>query len=467
MIKIDRVLKKENGWIVSLTSSENLSQDLKFRSFRSECEKFCFSKISLTNRLQLTENKSVYIPYLYNKLRLRGVVSSLIKSINNRNYKFLYKIIKKTEQKRGISNISPTKSLKFNGSSVAVVTHSMRRLGAELLALNIAKTLYENGYNVITLSKTGGGLEHEFWRYSSEVINLEEKSLDYSLKRLKQSSCSGAICNTVVTGDVSLFLSAHDIDVIALIHELPEAIQTLKAEELLIDQYRYSVKMVFPANYVKTMVMKKFNLPVNEDVLVQPQGLYIKTEKLPYDTAFYEVSKKIKVETKRITLLGVGNTTKRKGFDVFIEIAKKLPHFQFVWVGRKEESFYKRSVRGAPSNFIYAGEQFDLSPFYSVSSLLLMTSREDPFPSVVLEAASIGVCTVGFKDGGGFSDFLPDNLLVSTLDPHAFAEKCTTLLSEPRKLTEIGKNLQRRVAEKHSYYNYVMKLLSLFKEERK
>ena len=35
-------------------------------------------------------------------------------------------------------------------------------------------------------------------------------------------------------------------------------------------------------------------------------------------------------------IAGVGNTTERKGFDIFLQIAALIPECEFIWAGKKE-----------------------------------------------------------------------------------------------------------------------------------
>ena len=47
-----------------------------------------------------------------------------------------------------------------------------------------------------------------------------------------------------------------------------------------------------------------------------------------------------------------------------------------------------------------------MQALYSASSVYALTSREDPFPTVALEALSVGVPVVAFEDSGGIPGFL-------------------------------------------------------------
>ncbi|MEI8597166.1 glycosyltransferase, partial [Vibrio sp. M60_M31a] len=64
------------------------------------------------------------------------------------------------------------------------------------------------------------------------------------------------------------------------------------------------------------------------------------------------------------------------------------------------------------SNLVLLGYLKDinlLTTIYSAASVLCLTSREEPFGSIVLEAMNQGTPVVGFIGAGGFQDVVRDN----------------------------------------------------------
>lgn len=114
------------------------------------------------------------------------------------------------------------------------------------------------------------------------------------------------------------------------------------------------------------------------------------------------------IDTALPLVIGCGEAGWRKGADLFVDVARRVNAeraAQFAWIGRRQRSFsrlldHDTSMSGLDQRLCWVGEVSDVSPYYGAASLLLMTSREDPQPLVVLEAAGWGTPTVGFEIGG-------------------------------------------------------------------
>jgi glycosyltransferase involved in cell wall biosynthesis len=124
----------------------------------------------------------------------------------------------------------------------------------------------------------------------------------------------------------------------------------------------------------------------------------------------------------RFTVGGCGSLHWRKGSDLFLSVAYELvvrrgiTDVDFVWLGGDHDSEeagqrtddlvrlgLEDQVRFAPPMNDPAG-----SGWYESLDAFLLTSREDPFPLVIHEAAAAGVPIVGFAGCGGFDEFARD-----------------------------------------------------------
>lgn len=104
-------------------------------------------------------------------------------------------------------------------------------------------------------------------------------------------------------------------------------------------------------------------------------------------------------ENKKI-LLGVAYAwTDKKGLDVFIELAERLPEcFQIILVGTDE-----KVDRRLPENIlsVHRTENVqELAEIYSTADIFVNPTREDNFPTVNLEALACGLPVVTFQTGG-------------------------------------------------------------------
>jgi len=97
-------------------------------------------------------------------------------------------------------------------------------------------------------------------------------------------------------------------------------------------------------------------------------------------------------------ILQVAQQTPRKGIYDFISIARKLPEYQFVWVGgfaygpfSSEKNDVQKAIQSAPSNLIFTGFVDDISAAYAAADVFLFPSYKEIMPMSILEALSSGL----------------------------------------------------------------------------
>ena len=98
----------------------------------------------------------------------------------------------------------------------------------------------------------------------------------------------------------------------------------------------------------------------------------------------------------------------RKGADLFLELARSFGRggVHFLWIGSRPDKGFDYFVEKAIEyhglkNIHLVGKQTD--NYYNYLSCVdgfLLTSREDPFPLVMIEAAALGKPIVSFNSGG-------------------------------------------------------------------
>ncbi|RZK38156.1 MAG: glycosyltransferase, partial [Hymenobacter sp.] len=147
----------------------------------------------------------------------------------------------------------------------------------------------------------------------------------------------------------------------------------------------------------------------------------------------------------------------RKGPELFIEVARRVlksnPDVRFMWVGGKKNSpayqEVERDVRllGLENLIVLAGEQIDIHSYYSAFDIFLLTSREDPFPLVCLEAALAYTPVICFSKAGGMPEFVRDDagFVVPYLDLDAMADKVLELLQNESLRQQYSKVAHDRV----------------------
>lgn len=360
---------------------------------------------------------------------------------------------------------------------IIYVTHDTHFNGAQLLSLNIISVLNKHfGYDVEIISKAEGVLSEEFKQYGNVFIISENsrKNFENHIKKLVDQKYEIAICNTVITGDIAEILSNHDVKVVSLIHELPGVIKQYQAEGLASSIVLYADKIVFPSQYV----FKKFQTVVadvpQDKVIIQPQGLY-KTNS--FKDSLVEAKNKLRenlnIPSNAKIVLGVGFADFRKGIDIFTDIAtqvrKEDPNIYFVWVGSLEPNAMNSISRSSKESVIFIDATPDVGLYYAGADLYLLTSREDPFPSVVMEAFDVETPVIGFDDAGGFSDIVTEETgqLVEYLNKSEMIKAIKRHLYSEELLKKKGIEARSLIEKKYNFLDYVYKLLEILGHEYK
>lgn len=104
-----------------------------------------------------------------------------------------------------------------------------------------------------------------------------------------------------------------------------------------------------------------------------------------------------RLNLKRFAIFSAGNVLPRKGVIDFIEVARQLPHFDFVWCGHRWNkllSFHPqmhREIQGRPANVQLPGFIADMPGVLSAADAFFFPSYGESQGLVLLEASSIGL----------------------------------------------------------------------------
>lgn len=111
-----------------------------------------------------------------------------------------------------------------------------------------------------------------------------------------------------------------------------------------------------------------------------------------------QLKEKYNITPGKFVVLGVGQVQSRKGILDFIEIAKKLPHIQFLWAGGFSFGYItdgyselKKIMESPPSNVIFLGivSREDMNEVYNLADVMFLPSFSELFPMSVLEAMAL------------------------------------------------------------------------------
>jgi glycosyltransferase involved in cell wall biosynthesis len=321
-----------------------------------------------------------------------------------------------------------------------LVGHDAFPSGAQHLLLNIGKTLLSSfGVEIEFLLLDGGQLEPEYAAVAPLTVLKEHKALESKVRDLRDHGFAAAIVNTSASGDAVSLLAARGINTILLIHELPHLLREKGLEASARSGIASAQHVVFASTYGRDNVIKALDVPRSEKFLIQPQGSYKQITPSPAEAD--DLRRELGIRKSSKLVVGVGYADMRKGFDLFIQVWRLVravrSDVHFCWVGGidpdlKEWLAGEITVAEETKTFHMVGYRDDVNPLFSAADAYLLTSREDPFPTVALEAMSIGVPVLAFDRTGGIPEFLKEDslgIVVPYCDAPAMAKELEKILS--------------------------------------
>jgi glycosyltransferase involved in cell wall biosynthesis len=361
-------------------------------------------------------------------------------------------------------------------SRVVLIGHDAFPSGAQHLLLNIGHDLRaRHGVEIAFLLLGGGKLQDEYAAIAPTMVAGSDQEALRRLKELHDRGFTSAIVNTtaaarIVPGAKALGFGTH-----LLVHELPRIIREKNLAAGATAGLAAATSVVFPAPYVRDKVTETLDLAVDDRMHIIQNGLYKKVS-FSADAA-EDVRAELGVAADERLVLGMGYADMRKGFDLFLSLWRSLkakseatdgPRVHCCWVGGMDPQLedwlgIELADAQAAGTFHLAGYQTSVEAFLSAADAFVLTSREDPFPSVVLEALSTGTPVVAFDRSGGIPDMLRETGFGSVVphgDVDAMAQAVVDAIDEPRTL-EARLEQQELAHQAFDFGAYVQHLLRL------
>ena len=294
--------------------------------------------------------------------------------------------------------------------------------GAQSVVANIANSLCENN-EVVVASGEGDG---KMWQMlDKRVTRVHLKSLKRELsfaddmrtlrdlrrlyKKYKpdiihlHSSKAGMLGRLAFPAKKVVY-TVHGFDTIRLAHR-----QFLALEKLM--QYRCN-SIVAVSEYDERNLIAE---SINRNVTTVYNGISTPEAKSDLSFGIPENYKKV--------VLCIARTSYPKNHILFMEVAKLLPQYAFVWIGNKEE------IPDTPENVFFLGNIRNAAMYCSIADIFMLPSEYEGLPIVIIEAMSCGKPVVA-SNVGGISELVYNGVNGFVLENKAelFAEKIEYIL---------------------------------------
>ncbi|NLL92771.1 MAG: glycosyltransferase [Clostridiales bacterium] len=386
-----------------------------------------------------------------------------------------------------VSNSSPAVNVNHtkkasNKKKILVVVHEAQRAGATLLSMNIIKTIKATtDYEPVILLMSGGPLTDKFKKqgicFELNQPNFNQIYDEAHLKKIVRDIASlgvnYALCNSVVTGLVLSELHSKNIKTITMVHELPTSIKAYNFVQAAKNVQKYSDDVVFAADFVRSQFITNFPMP-SEKCHIIPQGVYSTFDLNNMDDKKKDkkkLCKQLGIADDSKIILGCGYGNFRKGLDWFglIAINEMLnsSNTHFVWLGDKDKEFAEwinsdLSLKKLENRFHWMNFIDNPGYIFGATDIFILTSREDPFPSVALEAMKMYAPVIAFENAGGIPEVLGGDrgIVVPYGDCNAMVLAIDKLLNDNDYLKKIAINAKKYVVD-ITPENYIKNLLEV------
>jgi glycosyltransferase involved in cell wall biosynthesis len=390
----------------------------------------------------------------------------------------------------------------ISGRRVLFISHDASRTGAPILLLNLLRWLKVNSdLSFSIILRNGGVLEPEFsalapvsnltagisastrWlpRGSTRIglRRTAEKVFLHRLKtRLLHENFGLVYANTVTNGDILEFLSDLRCPVVCHVHELEYGIQHYTDAEKFGRVKEHTSHYIAASEAVRRNLVANHNIPNDKIDTVHSFITVSSSQGMDQEGARINALERLNIPRDAMIVAASGNFEWRKGPDLFIQLARSVCLRQrskpvhFVWIGGKpegarfEEMMHDIRYAGVDEYVHLVGQQADPLAYFAACDVFAMISREDPFPLVSLEVASLGKPIVCFDGSGGAKEFVEDDCgyVVPYLDVESMAHRVEQLLGSVELRQRFGRQAADKVRRRHDVSIAAPKILSIIKQ---
>ena len=387
-------------------------------------------------------------------------------------------------------------------TSILFIGHDANRAGGQYLLLHVLTYLRENGTQTGLVLGEDGPLIADYERVTTvyrafspappqpasptlitrllakfgfvpkaSIQQPETKLPDTLLQRIRAENYGCVVSNTIANGRLLRLLEPLGLPFVLYVHELETAIQIHTDPNDLAYELEKTSHVFCGSEAVRQNLIRRYHLTTDETSVLNSM-IQTKTvlEKLTAVNQ-HEVRQQLGIPVDALIVGGCGNAEWRKGIDLFLLVAQHVlkthPDIHFVWVGVPDTGEEARRLTYDLNRMAMANRVHLIPPsgtylsYVACFDVFTLTSREDPYPLVILEAGLNHNPVLCFDDSGGSPDFVGTDTgcLIPYLDLPAMAQAIINLSDTPAERARLGQLYYER-AMAHDVAVLVPKLLA-------
>ena len=365
---------------------------------------------------------------------------------------------------------------KYNSSfSVLFVGHDAYLAGAQVLLLSLIKWMSEHtGITLKIILLRDGVLLDKFKKIAPVLVweDLINSCPNENEKRTIIQDFVGKVDliygNTVVVPAIYDELKFLEVPHITHVHELEKSINTYVSRGTVDKMHLLTDGYIAGSNPVCINLIRNHSIDEKDIVVIND---FIEKRETNFAYSKKDLRKKLGLIEDGLIILGCGTIYWRKGVDLFMETAlmlkqKGYSNFHFYWIGENvwdkdhasnmicswntlEHKFLTDELK---NHITFLGVKENFYDYFLAGDLFYLSSREDPFPLVCLEAAQACMPIICFEDAGGIPDFVQQDagFIVPFEDIPAVVDKIIFFERNKHFINEIGLVARKKFLERHT-----------------
>ncbi|MCJ7650896.1 MAG: glycosyltransferase family 4 protein, partial [Candidatus Lokiarchaeota archaeon] len=169
-------------------------------------------------------------------------------------------------------------------------------------------------------------------------------------------------------------------------------------------------------------------------------------------------------------ILFAGRINTIKGVDTLLEAFKKVHKLnvkvKLILLGQLEDIDLSEAIRSYTDKLIVIPPKNNVLDYYQVADIVVLPSRIDPFPFVMLEAGAMKKPFIGSRTGG-IAEYVEDGVNGFLFEPgnnNELAQKIIYIIQNPESAKQAAEKLHDKVIEKSNCSQYFEKLEKIYSE---
>lgn len=387
---------------------------------------------------------------------------------------------------------------------ILFISHDANRAGGQIVLLQLLRQLKQHDLPMHLLLCSDGPLEEEFRSlvpttrlprlgdvhftpFTEKLLSLfsltkwtKRKVLDRRWKRFRELFTDQdfrlIFANTIGAAAAYRQLDFISAPTVLFAHELEMSIRKYSDPDDMAYLMSRTNHLIVVSKAVAAYFQKTYHYPESQISTFQIIDTPLILKKIE-EGRKVNIRQKMGLPADAVLIGGCGHAEWRKGNDIFMMVAQQvIAHFvskpvYFVWVGMRDDSELYEIQRfdaermGFSERIIHVGLTSDVFHYLSQFDVFALTSREDPYPLVVLEAALAEKPIVCFAKSGGAPELVEEDagFVVPYFDSVEMSKRIIELVENDALRSTMGQNAKRKVLERHPTTESVEKVVDIIK----